>query len=118
MQRNPRNPAQGDFQVPVDGIGEFTFGRRTQGDIFRIRGDYVREGGMVSQDGMMSDLECLAYCTINVLAVAVPTNFKLDVDPLLVDGWGDKLVKVMTALNEKESSFRQAPGAGSQAVGS
>jgi hypothetical protein len=111
----PRTAAASDFQVDVEGLGTFTFGRRTQQDVFRIRGDYTRvTGANFDGDGNASDMPALAYATITVLLVEAPSGFKLEADPLLEDDWEVRLLRVFHALREKELSFRPQLREGSE----
>jgi hypothetical protein len=97
-----------DFTVEVPKVGSYIFARRTTGDAFKIRGLYAQfTAGNYSEDGRMHDISALAYCTIKVLAVEQPKDFHIeDIDPLLDDGWDEKLVLVYFALSEQERSFR------------
>ncbi len=107
-----RLAAPGDFQVEVDGVGRFTFGRRTPRDVFRIRGEYDNlTGGNYGEGGQFKDWSALAFATIKVLAVQAPDGFDPDkLDPNVDDDWEAKLLRVFTDLREKELSFR--PGSG------
>lgn len=114
-----RTAAAGDFQVEVDGVGRFTFARRTPRDVFRIRGEYERlTGGNYTEDGQYKDWTALAFATIKLLAVEAPDGFDLDkIDPNVEDDWEAKLVRVFADLREKELSFRPGSGAGGEATG-
>lgn len=114
-----RSPAAGDFQLEVDGVGRFTFGRRTPRDVFRIRGEYDNlTGGNYGEDGQYKDWPALAFATIKALAVQVPEGFDPEkLDPNVDDDWEAKLLRIFTDLREKELSFRPGSGTGSQAQG-
>lgn len=114
-----RPASKEDFNVDVDGIGGFVFARRQQRDVYRIRGEYNRlTGGNYSEDGTFNDFPALAHATLAVLMVQTPDGFDLDkLDPLTDDSCDEKIMKVFTALREKELSFRPGTGAGSQASG-
>ena len=104
----PRSAAPNDFQVPVEGIGTFTFGRRTPRDVFMIRGEYTRlTNGNVTDDGHLADMTALAFVSIQQLAVQMPDGFSLEsIDPVMTDDWEPKLLRIFAALREKELSFR------------
>lgn len=103
-----RAPGPGDFSVPVDGVGDFTFARRSMRDVFRIRGEYNSlTGGFYGPDGEFADVSALAFATLAVLVVAQPPGFDFTrLDPLVDDECADKVLKVFAALREKELSFR------------
>lgn len=106
-----RAPGSNDFTVDVDGIGTFTFARRQMRDIYRIRGDYNKlTGGNYDEEGNYGDVSALAFVTLSLLMVAAPTGFSLStLDPLVDDQCDEKVLKVFTALREKELSFRPRP---------
>jgi len=106
-----RTPGANDFQVDVDGIGSFTFARRQMRDVYRIRGDYNKlTGGNYDDEGNYGDLSALAFVTLSLLMVDAPSDFSLaKLDPLVDDNCDEKVIKVFTALREKELSFRVGP---------
>ena len=114
-----RPEGAGDFTVEVDGIGTFTFGRRRQRDVYRIRGEYNRlTGGNYAEDGNFNDFPALAHATLAVLMVQAPEGFDLnDLDPLTDDDCDSKILKVFAALREKELSFRPRTRKGGEAQG-
>lgn len=115
----PRNQAIGDFTVDVEGIGTFHFGRRSPRDVYLIRGEYARlTDGNYDDEGNYADISALGFATIKVLAVRMPDGFNLDsLDPLVDEDWESKVMKVFTALREKELSFRPGSRAASQEAG-
>jgi hypothetical protein len=98
-----------DIHVDVDGIGRFTFGRRSMRDVFLIRSEYNRlSNGNYSIDGIPVDMGAWAVATLFVLLVAAPPEFDLaTVDPLTDDTWEDKTARVFTSLRDMELSFRK-----------
>lgn len=115
----PRTAHSGDFSIEVEGIGRFTFGRRTQRDQYRIRGLYAQmTGDNWRTDGRVGDGEAWMHANIEVLTVAFPPTFSLDgIDPLLDDENDDRISRIYHALREKEQSFRQKPAVGSTESG-
>lgn len=105
-----------DFNVDVENIGRFIFGRRTMRDVFLIRSEYNRlSNGNYTEDGLAVDLGAWAVATISVLMVSAPTTFDLDkVDPLTDDTWEEKTAEVFTALRAMELSFRPNSGKASE----
>lgn len=114
-----RKPTSTDFAVDVDGIGRFMFARRTMRDTYRIRGEYGQmTGGNYDADGAMVDISALGYATINALLVSGPNDWSLDdMDPLLDHEPEEQIMKVFTALREKELSFRRGSAPDVQAEG-
>lgn len=114
-----RAPHGTDFHVDVDGLGRFCFARRTMGDVYRIRGRYNQiTGGFYDDDGRMADLSALGYVTIQTLLVEGPEGFDLEtLDPLVDDDYDEKVLRIFTALREKELSFRPRPTPSSEAAG-
>lgn len=103
-----RSPGPGDFSVPVEGIGDFVFGRRTMRDVFRIRGEYNSlTGGFYGHEGEFADVSALAFATLAVMTVHQPPGFDFTkLDPLVDEDCSEKVLKVFAALREKELSFR------------
>lgn len=113
-----RTPGANDFSVDVEGIGSFVFARRQQRDIYRIRGEYNKmTGGNYDEDGNYADLSALAFVTLSLLMVDAPSGFSISADPLVDDQWEEKLIKVFTALREKELSFRPGSAQAGQGGG-
>jgi hypothetical protein len=111
----PRIAHSGDFNVDVEGVGRFTFGRRTQRDQYRIRGLYSQmTGNHWRDDGRVGDVEAWMHANIEVLTVQFPDGFSLEkLDPLLDAEDDNRLERIYNALRAKELSFRQKPAAGS-----
>lgn len=101
-----RIPSNTDFQVTVDGLGTFTFGRRRLRDELAIAAEFSRltEGVDTPTAYLASVAGWIA--TLKVLTVAAPEGWDIDaMDPLEEDTYTN-LVKVHSALREKEGSFR------------
>lgn len=111
-----RLPQSTDFVVPVDGIGAFTFAKKSLRDTIAIEAAYNRftEG----QDNVTTFLWSIssAVAILQVLTVSAPPGWDLDaLDPEDPDSF-TKLMKVWGALRDKQASFRKgtaAPVAGS-----
>lgn len=110
-----RPVGNGDFSVVLPDLGAFVFGRRQQRDTYLIRGEYNRltGGGNYADDGRINDWLAFAHATILVLMVGCPDSFSLDkLDPLLDDECDAKIMKIFSALREKELSFRPTQAVG------
>lgn len=101
-----RLPTNTDFQATVDGIGTFTFAKRRMRDELAIASEFSRltEGVEMPTTYLSSVAGWIS--TLKVLTVRAPDDWDIDeMDPLDPDTY-EKLVKVHTALREKEGSFR------------
>lgn len=101
-----RDRKASDFVVPVEGIGSFTFGKRTLRDDIAIAAEYSR-----LTEGVETPTEWLAFISgcvsaLTVLTVSAPDGWVLDeIDPLSEDGYAS-IVKVHSALRSAEIRFR------------
>jgi hypothetical protein len=104
-----------DFTLDVDNIGRFTFGRRRQADVYKIRGLYSQwTGGNWKDDGTVGDMEAYMHATLEVMTVEYPPGFTLQsIDPLTGPEDDDRIAAIYVALRNKELSFRQKPAEGS-----
>ena len=116
-QRENRPSSSSDFNVHVEGIGNFIFARRTMRDEMRIAAEYSRFTEGVPQPTPFLDSVAGWISTLNVLTVEMP----FDWDPETMDPFDDdthaKILKVYGALRAKEGSFRAPPGTPSQNSG-
>jgi hypothetical protein len=106
----PRAAAPGDFQIQVEGLGSFTFAKRTMRDEFAIAAEYSRltEGVDTPTDFLHGYARIFA--TIKVLQVVVPDGWNIDdLDPLDGDTSFAQLRAVFAALRAKEDDFRRKP---------
>jgi hypothetical protein len=112
-----RRVAATDFDVAVDGIGTFRFGRRTFRDRFSIAAKYSEFTEGVQTPTPWLDFMASAVAAITVLAVAVPPDFDINMVDAY-DGESDKdILRIYTALVAKEDDFRKNPGKGSAETG-
>jgi hypothetical protein len=107
----PRAAAPGDFQVQVDGLGSFTFARRTMRDEFAIHAEYSRV-----TEGVDSPTNFLAsfaeyFSVLKVLTVAAPDGWNVETIDPQEDASLAQLKSVFAALRAKEADFRRKPGA-------
>lgn len=112
-----RPSASTDYFVDVDGVGTFSFARRTMRDEMRIAAEYSRLTEGVETPTAYLELVAGMLSTLRVLTVSQPDGWNLDdLDPLDSDSY-TKLVKVHNALRAKEDSFRRKPDAASKVSG-
>ena len=105
-----------DFTVPVEGVGTFTFGRRTMRDEVAIQVAYAR-----IIDGVIPTawLEAVGgwISVLGVMVARAPDGWDVDsLDPTDPETYA-KLRIVYEALSVREASFRRRPGVSGEAVG-
>lgn len=112
-----RAPSKNDFPVQVEGIGTFTFARRTLNDEVKIQVQYARltEGVETPTPWLFHFATWLA--TLKVLMVAAPDGFDLEALDPLDENTYTTLEKVFRALREQEDRFRGKSGEGRQGAG-
>lgn len=111
-----RIPKETDFTVDVEGVGKFTFGRRTMRDELAIQREYADILGGVPPTDWLAIIAGW-FSTFRVLTVYAPSDWSLDdMDPLDPATY-EKLAKVHKALNDKERSFRPGLEQASQGSG-
>jgi len=110
----PRISKPTDFDVTVEGVGRFVFGKRTMADEIEIQRQYAEIIGGVTPTAW---LETIAgwLSALRVLTVRAPADWDIDdMDPLDEETYV-RLHKVYNALIEKERSFRPGRGQAGQA---
>lgn len=116
MAQTKRAPKPTDFRVPVEGVGDFVFGKRTMSDEIAIQVDFARMIQGVEPTNWLV-VVCGALSDLRALTVSMPDSWDLEtLDPLDEDAYSN-LVKVHSALREKEQSFRRAKREANQASG-
>lgn len=106
-----RTPADTDFHIDIEGIGNFVFARRTMRDELRIATEYSRltEGVLTPTPWLSSVAGWIA--TLKVMTVSAPDGWDLEgMDPLDEAVYG-RIGRVNTELRIKEGHFRKAKGA-------
>lgn len=105
-----------DFDVSVEGIGIFTFGRRKMADEVAIQVEYARIIDGVQPTEWLA-LVAGWISALKILTVRAPADWDIDeMDPLDDETYA-KLGRVHAALAEKERSFRKGNAAGGQGAG-
>ena len=111
-----RIPSLTDFDLKVDGVGSFVFGRRKLADEIKIQVEFARMVDGVEPTEWLS-MVCTWLCTLKIMAVRMPEDFIIDeLDPL-DDGTYAKLAMVHSALAAKEGSFRRGTAQAGQGTG-
>lgn len=106
---------KGDFDVEVDGIGTFRFGRRTMRDEIKIQVEYARMIDGVEPTQWLA-LVAGWIAAFRVLTVLAPEGWNIDaMDPLDSETYKN-LSKAHKALTDKELSFRGKPTEANQAA--
>jgi hypothetical protein len=97
-----------DFDVMVEGIGNFRFAKRTMRDELAIQVEYARMiDGVIPTDWLHSVAGWISALT--VLTVKAPDGWDIEaVDPLDPDTYAN-LALVYEALVTRERSFRKRP---------
>ena len=112
-----RAPSATDFHVEVDGVGTFSFARRTMRDEMRIQAELSRLTEGVESPNFTLQTVGGWIAHLKVLTVSAPDGWDLDqMDPLDEDVYG-QMFKVFTALRNKEDSFRPKKNVRGEAVG-
>lgn len=112
-----RSESTSDFQVDVEGVGGFVFGKRTMRDQLLIGAEFSRlSDGVENPSGWLSAIGG-AIAALNVLTVKAPAGWSIDaMDPLDDDTYAN-ILKVHAALRAKEDSFRPKSPASSPPAG-
>ena len=111
-----RRGSDTDFDVNVEGIGTFRFGKRKMADEIKIQVEYARMIEGVEPTEWLASV-CGWISTLRTLTVLAPDGWDIDeMDPLDDDSYG-KLLRVHAALTEKERSFRSSKGEVGEAGG-
>lgn len=107
-----RAAAPGDFQVQVDGLGSFTFGKRTMRDQFAIHAEYARLTEGVESPTWFAVEFSEIFAALKVLTVVAPVGWDIEsIEP--EDASLAQMKSVHAALCAKEADFRRKPGAAS-----
>lgn len=104
-----RPNTDGDFQLTVETIGAFSFGRRTMRDEFAIAAEYSR-----LTEGVQTPTDFLHYyarmfSTLKVLTVTSPGGWNIEkLDPEEESSYA-QMRSVFDALRAQEVDFRRKP---------
>lgn len=112
-----RLPHSTDFHVTVDGVGTFSFARRTLRDEVRIGAEFSRLTEGVDTPTPWLQITAGVMATLKILTVSGPDGWDIEsFDPLDQDTY-DKMILVHSALRAKEDSFRRGAGQGGKETG-
>ena len=104
-----RKAAPQDFQVQVDDLGSFTFGRRTMRDFFAISAEYSRLTEGVETPTWFLSQFAEYFSVIKVMLVSAPGDWSVeDLDPQENASLA-QLGVVYDALRAREADFRKKP---------
>lgn len=105
------------YTITVDGVGTFTFAKRSMRSNLAIAAEYSRLTEGVENPVPFLDTVATWMSTLKVLTVAAPDGWVLDdMDPEDEDTY-TKLGRVYGALRNKEGSFRRPADPLGQAAG-
>lgn len=103
----PRAAGADDFNVNVEGVGSFTFAKRTMRDEIKIQVEFARMIEGVEPTDWLK-LVCGWLSTLSVLTVRAPVGWDIEsMDPLDDEVYA-QLNKVHEVLRDKERSFRRS----------
>lgn len=105
-----------DFTVKVEGVGSFTFGRRTMRDEIAIQVEYARIIDGVEPTAWLQAVGGW-LSVLRTLTVRAPEGWDLDAMDPLDDETYARLNKVYEALVEQERSFRRGSKPAGQGSG-
>lgn len=105
-----------DYTVKVDGVGTFTFGRRTMRDEIAIQVEYARIIDGVEPTAWLQAVGGW-LSVLRVLTVRAPEDWDLDTMDPLDDGTYARLSKVYETLADQERSFRRGSKPAGQGSG-
>jgi len=106
INRSPRAKRPTDFSVTIDGIGRFTFGKRTMADELAIQREYADIIQGVESPTVWLETMGGWLSVLRVLTVEAPADWDLDeLDPLDEQTYA-KLNRVYEELRNQERSFR------------
>jgi len=112
-----RQAAATDFNVEVEGVGAFRFGRRSMRDEMRVGAEFSRLTEGVEAPTPWLELVAGVIAALKVLTVEAPDGWDVDaMDPLDQDTY-DKLLSVHAALRAKEEDFRRSKSKASEKTG-
>jgi hypothetical protein len=103
-----REPSEKDFTIPLPGVGNFVYGRRSLGDMMKIRVLYLR---FLQGEDEDADKELSFFAGItaahSVLCVSCPKGWE-DLTNLDDIENTPRVVELSNLLTKKEDSFRVA----------
>ena len=112
----PRIAKETDFTVKVDGVGTFTFGRRTMRDEIAIQVEYARIIDGVEPTAWLQAVGGW-LSVLRTLTVRAPEGWDLDTMDPLDDETYARLSNVYEALVDQERSFRRGSKPAGQGSG-
>lgn len=109
-----RNPGNNDYSVTVEGVGTFTFARRTLNDELRVQAEHSRIVDGVEQPTVWLHNLATWMSALRVLMVSAPSGWVLEeLDPIETETF-QQIDAIYRAMRAKEDSFRKKSGKGSE----
>lgn len=112
-----RIASPGDYAVTVEGLGQFTFGRRTMRDEFAVAAEYSRLTEGVADNQSRLAVLARAYAAIKTLMVSGPNGWDVTALNPGKDASYVQMETVYAALLTAEADFLEKDGAGGQGRG-
>ena len=112
-----KDTEQKTFQIQIDDLGLFEFKHRAMRDELRIGAEYSRLTEGVDTPAEWFGLLAEMMSALKVLTVKAPDGWDMDAMDPLDGGTYDKIMRVFSALREKERFFRKGPGQDGQTTG-
>ena len=109
-----------DFVIPIEGVGDFCYARRTLGDNLKIRSEFVKllNGVDPEQDNELTGFATI-FATHKVLCVSAPDGWD-DLSSVSEDAHADAVGVVLSLwdkIKEKQDSFRNRSNGEGKAAG-
>ncbi len=116
INRKQRAPRATDFNVPVEGVGNFVFAKRTMGDELDIQREFADILQGVEHPTVWLETMAGWLSVLRVLTVRAPDGWSLEeLDPLDEETYA-KLNKVYEELRTQERLFRAGQKPSGQAT--
>jgi hypothetical protein len=111
-----RKPAESDFDINVEGVGKFSFGRRKMSDEIQVQVEYASLIQGVEPTEWLQTV-CGWISVFKVMMVSCPKDWDLEeMDPLDLETY-KQMRLVYESFREKEKSFRSRAAETSEAEG-
>lgn len=101
-----RIPSTTDFDLDVEGVGRFTFGRRKMRDELAIQVEYARIIDGTIPTGWLSNIAGW-LAAFRILMVTAPEDFDIDEMDPADPGTYERMGRVYGRLKEEEARFRK-----------
>lgn len=104
-----RTPSAGDYQLKVEGLGDFVVSKRRMRDEFAIAAEYSRLTEGVPTPTDFLHFYARAFATIKTLVVQAPSGWNVEeLDPNEESSYA-QMIAVFDAIRAREDDFRRKP---------